>query len=455
MRAASSGTSFGILRSPRARLGVAVAFVCALALLGGASRPDEPQQLAIRLASVAALVVALWPLDFAPLRRRQAIVVAAFVLILLPLLQLVPLPAQIWAALPGHAPYAEIARLTDTAQWRPLSLTPDLTLDAALALAPPIAVTILALFLDSLGRHVLFAALAAAAAASALLGLAQFAAGGETFHLYRVTSEDSPVGLLANRNHQAAFLACALPLASAYTAYRMRRGDRPEMVIALLLGCAALLLFGILLTGSRMGLVLGFIGAVSALYCWRRAGLSLISRRAGHRRLQAAVAGLTLLAMGYAVMRGGIVHRLAATNFADESRAASFGPMLETARTFFPFGAGLGSFDAVYRRFEPDQLLSTIYLNQAHDEPMQLAIEGGVPALVLLCLFLLWWVWASWRVLRNSRKANGGGLALACIASSLILMLASLVDYPLRTPLLASLFALACLELARFRVPSD
>ena len=56
-------------------------------------------------------------------------------------------------------------------------------------------------------------------------------------------------------------------------------------------------------------------------------------------------------------------------------------------RSFLPFGAGFGTFDPVYRRFEPDALLSTIYLNQAHNEPMQLAMEGGIPALALLLVF--------------------------------------------------------------------
>jgi hypothetical protein len=38
---------------------------------------------------------------------------------------------------------------------------------------------------------------------------------------------------------------------------------------------------------------------------------------------------------------------------------------------------------------------------------------------------------------------------MAMAATTLILMLSSLVDYPLRTPLLSGLFAIACVELLR------
>jgi O-antigen ligase len=148
------------------------------------------------------------------------------------------------------------------------------------------------------------------------------------------------------------------------------------------------------------------------------------------------------------VVRSGSIARLA-SDPVDQTRMAALGPMLEAARAFLPFGAGFGTFDPVYRHFEPDSLLSTIYLNQAHNEPVQLAIEGGLPALLLLLLFLGWWMSATIRALRPRDSASRRALAIAMVATSLILMLSSLVDYPLRTPLLSGLFAIACVELVR------
>ena len=113
--------------------------------------------------------------------------------------------------------------------------------------------------------------------------------------------------------------------------------------------------------------------------------------------------------------------------------------------------AGFGTFDPVYRRFEPDYLLSTIYLNEAHNEPMQLLIEGGLGALLLLAAFLAWWAFAAVRAVRPRRAAPRRAMGMAMATATLILMLSSLVDYPLRTPLLSSLFAIACVELIKSR----
>ena len=104
---------------------------------------------------------------------------------------------------------------------------------------------------------------------------------------------------------------------------------------------------------------------------------------------------------------------------------------------------------------EPNSLLSTIYLNEAHNEPLQLAIEGGLPALLLLLLFLGWWAQAVVRAVRARESNPRRPLAMAMATASLIMMLSSLVDYPLRTPLLSAVFALACIELMRTRRQAD
>jgi O-antigen ligase len=123
------------------------------------------------------------------------------------------------------------------------------------------------------------------------------------------------------------------------------------------------------------------------------------------------------------------------------------GPLFEMARAFMPFGSGFGSFDSVYRHFEPNSLLSTIYMNEAHDEPVQLAIEGGVPALLLLGLFLVWWARAAVTCLRRPLQTRRRAMGDAAVIMTVILMASSLVDYPLRTPLLGAVFVFACIEM--------
>jgi hypothetical protein len=432
------------------RLGCALFLWLALALAGGASRVDEWQQAVVRLAAIVTIVAVLWPLDLMALRLPRMLVAVLALAWLVPLMQMLPLPPQMWAALPGHGLYARIAAETGSAYWRPLSLAPDLTLDSLLSLLPVSASLLAAAGLDGRGRRRLLLVVLGVAMASALLGLAQAAAGGSALHLYQQSSEDAPVGLFANRNHQAALLACALPFTAMGAIAALRRGIDWRAVLAGGMVTGGLLLFVLVLTGSRAGLALGLMGLIGAGATLRAAGLRLRFRR-GWRgwAMLAAGAVLTAAVVTAGAWRGGAFERLAATDRVEETRWQILPPLMRTAQAFMPWGSGLGSFDRVYRQFEPDSLLSSIYLNAAHDEPLQLAIEGGVPVLAVLALFLLWWGFQAGRVLLGRSPARQRPMQTACLAATVVLMASSLVDYPLRTPLLGALFALACVELGR------
>lgn len=426
---------------------LALVFLALLGALGGASRPDELQQAFVRLAAIAVFAAALWSLDFSKFRVARGPLAALGLIYLLLLFQLIPMPLDLWAHMPGHGIYAQVAAETGSFGWRPWTLSPELTLNALAALLPATAIGILALALDFRGRLLLARLVVGIACVSALLGLLQFAAGGTALHLFRITSEDSAVGLFANRNHQAVLMACALPILAAVTSIRMRQDtSKSNRPLGFTLSTAVLLLMGLAATGSRMGLLLGMVGFASAAIIWFATG----PHGAGFGRLWPiglGAAGAALISISLLVARSGSFTRLA-SDPVDHTRLAAIGPLLEAARTFLPFGSGFGTFEPVYRRFEPDTLLSTVYLNQAHNEPLQLALEGGVPALVLLILFLIWWTQAALRSVRPRSSVSRRALGMAMVATTLTLMLSSLVDYPLRTPLLSGLFAIGCVELA-------
>lgn len=434
----------------RHHLVLALAFLALLAALGGASRADELQQSIVRLAAIAVIAAALWPLDFSPFRDLQGPMISVGLVFLLLLVQLIPIPFELWARIPGHALYARVAVETGSLSWRPWTLSPDLTLNALAGLLPAAAIGLVALALDFQGRLVVAQLVVAIACASALLGLLQFAAGGTMLHLFRTTSENSAVGLFANRNHQAVLMACALPILAAVTSIRTRPKEHRSLRLpGIALLAAALLVMGLAATGSRMGVLLGAMGFASAAAIWLVRPKDLaIRRRSSASLIGTAFAISALISAALLIARSGSFERLT-NDPVDHSRVAAIGPILNAVRCFFPFGAGFGTFEPVYRRFEPDSLLSTIYLNQAHNEPLQLALEGGIPALALMVLFLAWWVHAAFRSVRPRGSASRRAMGIAMSAASLILMVSSLVDYPLRTPLLSALFAIACVELVR------
>ena len=438
----------GLERLPGYRAAVAGFLLLALFLFGGASSPDEYAQVPVRLAAVGCIAASLWPLEVAVLRPDRWLIAFALACLALPALQLVPLPPASWATLPGHRLYSEVAAAAGSSISRPLSLTPDLTINALQAGLPPAAMLLAALYLDAPERKTVAALFAAAAIVSAVLALAQLASSGDVLRLYRHTTEGAPVGLFANRNHEAALLACALPFGAATIARRPKRVGAPLMLGALA-ACALLASIVIVLTGSRMGLAMWAIAIAGALWILHGRSLLRLPEERGQRR--AAILAILFLFIAAAALIGQseAVHRLRGADFAADTRSAALPSLMATARAFFPAGAGFGSFANVYPAFEPDALLSTIYLNQAHNEPLQLAIEGGLPALLLLAIFLVWWTRTALLIVTQRANAPNRGLARAGVIVTALLMLASLVDYPLRTPLLASLFVFACVAMAR------
>lgn len=437
-------------------LSLGLVLIGALAALGGASRADELQQSFIRLIAILVVAAVLWPLNPRIFRDGKVMLAGLAAAYLSLLAQLIPLPPQAWARLPNHAIYAALAEQTRSITWRPWTLTPDLTLNAMAALLPATAVLLVTLALDFQQRLLIARVLIGIACISSILGLLQFAAGDSALHLFRTTSEASAVGLFANRNHQAVLMACALPLLAATTSIRLRKepGSQQRIVAAALIE-GAVILFGLAATGSRMGMLLGAVGIAGAvaIVLLTAERTRLTSKDLLGLWIGSGVLGLVAFAgLAFLITRSGALARLANEPI-DQTRIAALRPMFHAARSFMPFGSGFGTFQLVYQQFEPTSLLSTIYLNQAHNEPMQLAIEGGLPALFLLLLFLGWWFLAVVRTARRQPSTSRRALGTAMAVASLILLLSSLVDYPLRTPLLSSFFSIACVELLRSQRP--
>ena len=129
---------------------------------------------------------------------------------------------------------------------------------------------------------------------------------------------------------------------------------------------------------------------------------------------------------------------------ADLSRPSMWHVTYHAIVTFGTFGSGFGSFQQVFHLFEDPARVSTHYANHAHNDLLEFTLEGGVPGLVLLVAFLAWFCVRLWHIWVRDRRRDpiGQGAAIA----ALIVLLHSLVDYPLRTGAIATVFAL-CLGL--------
>ena len=423
--------------------------VVAVTVGGGSSKVFISSLIFVRPISILCLgLLLILPIqrDWRPLRWPIALL-TLFALWML--VQLVPLPPSLWSMIPGRTPFLEAAAAIGTPQpWRPLSLNPDLTLASLFALVPAAAVLVAYAGFTPGERDRTVPVVLTIAVVSTILALIQVVGGENSIaYTYTPTSRDLPVGLLANRNHQATLLALALPvlalwLQSQETARRRRPTPGLYALAAIL---AVLFVMVALVSGSRAGLVLSAGGLAACMLPFTRQ-IRALRPRTRWAILWGSLATLVLvILLATAFGRALVVERLDNSGIGADQRFRAFPTLIRLIRAYFPTGSGLGTFDPVFRMFEPDSDLDRGYFNNAHNDLIELAITGGLPALLLFAGLV---AWLGKRLIFAVRQADtdSAGILRARIGLVVVALLlaASVFDYPLRTPLLSSIFALAC-----------
>lgn len=429
------------------------ALIAACALLGGSSRADAVQLLVLRPALVLILIAMLLQPGAFDLARRNPLIWMLAVLAAVIALGLLPLPLDLWSSLGARERYRDVAEGAG-ATWLLLSLAPDRTMNSLLALMPALAACVGALLLAQRRLSLVIATLIAAGASSAVLGLLQIVQGrAAPFYLYETTHRGLATGWFANRNHEAAFLVCLIPLCALWALLhgKILRSSQQRATLA-----AALILFfvaSIFVTGSRSGLLLMAASLVMTILVLWRFLLAAVPSRLVTFAIAGGVAALAgFVAFIFYAGRALSVDRLLNIDIAEDQRIRNAPAVMEATRDMMPAGTGFGAFDPVFRGYESDQFLRPTYLNNAHNDLLELAMTGGAPALLLLAAFLFWFGLGAIRVFFFARASSdaiyAGRFAAIGIA---VLLLASLTDYPLRTPLLGAVFAVLCvlLEYAR------
>jgi len=428
---------------PARVLGGMTALLAAAAIVfGGATREGELLNAGVRLLALLVLLLAAFQLSRISIRaewRRPLMLAAAIAAV--PLIQLIPLPPLIWSHLPGRG---EIAALYDAAgmpvPWHGLGLNPEGSLNAALALLPGLAMFVAVLTVETRGRLLTALVAVAFALAGTLLGLAQVAEGPEsTLRFYDTTNPTSAVGFFTNRNHQASLQLVAMPLVTAVLAatFPNRRGwpSAPAMVIAAVL--LTLLAITTVLTQSRAGIVLYPPVLAACALILIRDRIPRLPARVVLSVLGGMVVFVGLLAGGALSARPELIAELAS-----DPRMIGLPRISSEALRQLPFGTGLGTFDEIYRSREPVEGLQNAYLNHAHNDWLELWLEAGLPALILLGVFVIWFGRRTYEVWRTPGMDGVLGCAGSVIVGALLLH--SMVDYPLRTAAMSAMLGLGC-----------
>jgi O-antigen ligase len=436
-------------------------FVVLAMLLGGASAANAGA-LANGLLQLVSIGVLGWvylesrrkPIE---LTRGEGVLLLIWLATALWLaITLIPLPPGLWTLLPGRDFVVGAYKMAGMElPWLPISLSPSRTIWSGLSLLPVLAVLFLTFRTSHKGLKRMVGAMVVVTAIAALIGISQVITGQESpLYIYEFTNRGMATGLFSNANHFASSIIVCLPflaLIPTKTSSRRRSTDQKVAQYAGV-GSFAIVLFGaLLLTQSVAAWLLAAPAVVAAWLLWR--GRALTPRGLGVLALLALlaiallVAGLLFVpdmfeAVGRYTSAGGDVGA-----GGKMARSDIYPASVNAIPQFMPLGAGLGSFAQIYPLFENAQDVGRSFANHAHSDYLELTLELGIPAVLLIAAGLWWWARKTLVIWMDAVPSST--LARAASISAGILIAHSLVDYPLRTAALAVIFAALMAVLAR------
>lgn len=421
-------------------------FLAAALLTGGASLEGDLQKAG--LMAISGFILAALFLLSKGWMSGPVIVVLMFAALysLIAIGQLIPLPIEAVQALPDRDPAIQgLEALGQRPEKMPLSLAPEATLISLLAIIAPLCgFCLIASVKWSRGAATLKPVIPLLCAASASLGLLQIVLGSQSgLYLYQFTNIGSPVGFFANANHQASFLLMGLPFTGVLINDLRRdwQGDDRDVAMAVAIGSVGLLiLVGVLAAGSVAGyLMLAPVLVLSLLVAFTRTGTS----KKAVLLPGLSFAALLLAAAVLIVFSSARLPTLGKTSLEDSptQRAGINRTGVEMLEHHWASGTGIGSFEDVYKLYEDPQTVSNIYIAHAHNDYLEWLIEAGAAGAILLAAMLAWWTLRFAR-LWIGRSADALALRRAAAAASLVPVMHSIVDYPLRTPAVAVLAAM-------------
>ena len=397
------------------------------------------------MPAAAAIAVAAWVARPRILngtaRRLDALLVVSMACAAL---QLVPLPVEWRALVSPHAASIEQSLRFDAGAIanRPISLNP---LATALALGSFVMLVVAfwtarTAFARGEIRPVVRAICWAGLVVSILAIAIRPASPDLIYGLWRPEQAGTkPYGPFINRNDMGTWLLLALPVTLGYLAARVaRRGSVTAAVDAGVVwtaGGAAAMFAALLLSLSRSAA----IGAAAAAIC---GGLLSIARHGRRSRGWLALATVVGLAIMVSMpMTSQLLSRFDNAKGDTNKRMQIWRETLPIVRDFSITGVGLGAYRMamiVYQRSD-----RAFFFNDAHDEYLQLAAEGGV--LVGLPLALAAMMAAGGVARRISEDVSTGfWIRAGAVASLAGVAVQSVWGTGLEIPANALLFAVVC-----------
>ncbi len=403
------------------------------------------------LQGLALLIIGLtlWRTERPTLGYGEILLLGA--LLVLPLLYLIPWPAELHALLPGRAVYAQALASVDPAAAagaRPLSLHPYATESAWLMTLIPIGTFLGVRALTERQAQQLTYLLLTIATLQVLIGLFQFATAstGVDYTLAEWAPRGGAAsGTYRNRNHLAGLLEMVFPLALALFLFHfgrrpdqsrrpqdwrgktlavLRAGGRPSLAFALV---AIFLVVGIVVTRSRTGIAMAMLGVILTAL--------LFTRHIGASGSFGLMGRLITLAIAFSIALGlaPVLDRFALGDMEKDARwplaSATFG----AAGTLMPLGSGPGTYPDAFPAQQPLEL-GRWFINHAHNDYLEALYESGLGALALLAIFLVLMARHWPQLLAGEEWSRFRCLQIGAGVGMTLLLGHSFTDYNLHTP---------------------
>lgn len=431
-----------------AEIGLAVIAVGGVFMFGGVF----PGTYSLMEAGVALLALAVFWRERPRISRLTAAILA--VLLVVPLLQLVPLPRGVLSVVsPARLAVQEQLLTPAGITWgaTPITVNAHATVVAHLKFVSCVLVFLLGfhIYRYRSSPGLLAPVLIGLGLFEAVYGMVQYLADWQYIWTYpKRFNIDVATGTYVDRNHYAGLLEMVLPFVLASIWFRFPgRGsgqsavrrvftnpESPRWVSRVLL--FAVIFLALVFSQSRTGIALGLFGILMVT------AIAFFQARRRSAVLIALVVTAIPLAFAAWIGVGPILQRfesMATPGSLESDRLQIWRDTVALIRDYPLVGTGLGTYRWASLHYQTDKL-NTFY-ERAHNDYLEYAADIGIPAALLL--FGSLWVLVA-QVARRAlalERSRDRILAAGCAGAMASLLLHSITEFNLQMPANAFLFA--------------
>ncbi|EGD57221.1 hypothetical protein Y88_3529 [Novosphingobium nitrogenifigens DSM 19370] len=444
---------------PRPGVAIVMAMLAVTLVLGGGGtvspETEVPTQILLAVLLLLLTLVPDWSRGL--VRAPASAWLLAGIALVIPVMQLVPLPPAIWHALPGRS--TEIAALSligAADNWMPLTMVPTRTFASLLTMMAMATLFLEFTRLDRNGRTALCLVIALVSIPAVILGALQITSlGGFGWSLYADANKGWVVGFQGNRNATTDFFQVAI-LACGVVAAALIEERRPKIAV---LGSTAIvvavLTISVLLTGSRTGIGLfpeTFL--FLALILWP--DFAPATKKGRMALAFATCAGLVVIG-ALLVQTASIDRVIARFDTPTEGRWDIWKDTLSATAKVWPAGGGISSFVPLYEASERLEVLIPALPIRAHNDWLEWLLEAGLPGAFALAATVAIVAWLGVRSTRTAMFRTPDKLhraqVLFALGTLLHIGLHAMLDYPMRSLTLVALIVAGVALLTPLSLP--